>query len=207
RGPHARAHAAAGGVEHAAIRLGDRGQMIGAALRGQQPEEIARELGQLHARADLIGELLANGGADPRPGQHVGRVAGGRDELGGALELGLDLVGLVALARQLEDGLGVGLRDGGRCLHEVFIPAMASATIRRWSSSRRLLCTSFSATATARSPTSRRSSSRARRTSASSCAFVSSTILRAWAWAAATCLRDSSAASFSACSRTAAASA
>src|SRR5438309_2380555 len=207
RAAHARAHAAAGGVEHGAIRLRDGAEVIGAAVGGDQVEEVAGEPGELQALPDLVGQLAPRRRADPRASEHRGKLAVAGDQRRGPLQLGFDRLGLVALAGQLEQRLRVRLRDGGRRSHETFIPAIASATMRRWSSSRSVLCTSFSATATARSLTSRRNSSRARRTSVSSWVLVSSTSLRAWAWAAAMCLRDSSAASFSACSRTAAASA
>src|SRR5437588_868505 len=80
-----------------------------------------------------------------------GTLAVAADRRRGPLQLGFDRLGLVALAGQLEQRLRVRLRDGGRRSHETFIPAIASATMRRWSSSRSVLCTSFSATATARS--------------------------------------------------------
>src|SRR5258705_58631 len=79
--------------------------------------------------------------------------------------------------------------------------------MRRWSSLERLRRTSFSATEVARSATSRRSSSRARRTSASICAFAASTSRCDSARAASTRRLCSSAASFSAWVRIAAASA
>jgi hypothetical protein len=181
RGANARAHAAVLGVEQIPVRQHDGPEMIRAALSGDEGEEVTGQRRELQALADLSGDRALVGRADPRPAEHGAERTVLRQHGRRALDLASDLLGLLALARQLEQGLGIGLGDRGRCFHAVFMPAIASATIRRWSSSRKVRWTSFSATAIARSLTSRRSSSRARRTSASSCAFVSSTSLRDWA--------------------------
>src|SRR3989454_8602541 len=200
---HHRAHPSARAVEihvhERAVRVADLRQDARAAARGHEAEEVAHELAEAQPLGDLVGGTALGGGRDAGPREKVLERRVAAHDLHRLRQLGADRLDLAALAGEVLQRLGVGARGAAR-LHRP-IRAMLSSTRRRWSSSRRLLRTSFSATAMAISLTSRRSSSRARRMSASVCAFADSTSCCASRRAASTSLRCSSAASFSAAAR------
>src|SRR6267378_386081 len=158
----------------------------------ERPPETCRERGR-----DGGDELPPHRGGAPRPRQELAEARVRPERLDHDPELLANRLRATLLLGQRKERLRVAL--GGRlaALHagRPSSARTASATIRRWSSSRRLFRISFSATAVARSPTSRRSSSRARRTSASSWARAPSTRRWASARAASMSLRCSSAAS------------
>src|SRR5688572_19667002 len=200
-----RAYAAGVGIDEVAVRIGDVRQLLAAALIGHQSHEITDELRHAEALRDLVGHRPLGRRRDPRPGEKLQQRGIPTGHLDDGAELVADHVRLMALPGQLEQRLGVRARGVLR-LHRP-IRAIESSTMRRWSSSRRLLRMSFSATLMAISLTSRRSSSRARRTSLSICALAASTSCCASRRAASTSLRCSSPASFSAAARIACASA
>jgi len=82
------------------IGRGDRAQVIRPSVGGHEREDVAPELRQLQALAELLGQLPLVGGRDPRLAQYGGELAVFPDQRGDARELGLELVGLVALAGQ-----------------------------------------------------------------------------------------------------------
>src|SRR5206468_12651417 len=106
-----------------------------------------------HAPADA-GPLLELSGRAPLGARRAARApeemrAGrvGAHDVDGLRQLGADGLRLAALTRKVVQGLRVRARRALRFRRP--IRAMASSTTRRWSSSCRLLRTSFSATAIA----------------------------------------------------------
>ena len=63
--------------------VGDRAEVIGAPVRGDQRQEVGAELGQLAgARRPRLGDLLLDRGGHPRPAEHGGQLGVARDQLG-----------------------------------------------------------------------------------------------------------------------------
>src|SRR6266446_103142 len=209
RGADARSRPAEGRVDQPCVGRRDLPQVVRPPAHGEQRDEVPHQRRDRELGRDGGDELPPHRGGAPRPRQELAEARVRPERLDYDPELLANRLRATLLLGQRKERLRVAL--GGRLAapHEgrPSSERTASATIRRWSSSRRLFRISFSATAVARSPTSRRSSSRARRTSASSWARAPSTRRWASARAASMSLRCSSAASFRAASRMVCASA
>src|SRR5205085_12268279 len=120
--------------------------VVTAIAEGDERDEIAHELRDAELGRDVDGGAALGRRADPRKRQKVTQRRLRRHDARERLELGGDDVHLLALAREIEERPGVGLRRRLAVSHEPIL-AIASSTMRRWSSSRSDLRTRFAAIA------------------------------------------------------------
>ena len=178
-----------------------------------RPDEVSAPAGRSPARcATSTATARRSARLDPRPQQHGLELPAAAELVDERVEVAADGLGGAGLARDREERLGVARRGRVRGTSWRSVDALdaarcASCTIPVVDRRRRLFLMSRSATWTARSATSCRSSWRARRRSCAISAFAASTRRAASARAASTSRRCSSAASLSAVARMACASA